>query len=98
MEPTSIVIGVVIGLIIGGVAVFLFSKGLLKKEKEGMLEEIKSKQESIKQEKILQELMTALDYINLQLILLEIQQFQFLKALKKQKHFLSEKKQTLKYT
>ncbi len=54
MEPISIVIGVVIGLVIGGVAVFLFSKGLLKKEKEGMLEEIKSKQESIKQEKILQ--------------------------------------------
>ncbi len=54
MEPISIVIGVVVGLIIGGGAVFMFSKGLLKKERESMLTEIKGKQESIKQEKILQ--------------------------------------------
>lgn len=54
MEPISIVIGVVVGLIIGGAAVFMFSKGLLKKERDGMLAEIKGKQESIKQEKILQ--------------------------------------------
>ncbi len=54
MELISIVIGVVVGLIIGGGAVFMFSKGLLKKERESMLTEIKGKQESIKQEKILQ--------------------------------------------
>ena len=54
MEPLGILIGAIIGLIIGGVAVFMFSKGLLNKEKEGMLTEVKLKQESIKQEKILQ--------------------------------------------
>lgn len=54
MELISIVIGVVVGLIIGGGAVFMFSKGLLKNERESMLTEIKGKQESIKQEKILQ--------------------------------------------
>ncbi len=54
MELISIVIGVVVGLIIGGGAVFMFSKGLLKNERESMLSEIKGKQESIKQEKILQ--------------------------------------------
>ncbi|MEN9001633.1 MAG: Rnase Y domain-containing protein, partial [Flavobacteriales bacterium] len=54
MTLTGILIGAIIGLVIGGVAVFIFSKGLLKKEKEGMLKEVKLKQESIKQEKILQ--------------------------------------------
>lgn len=54
MDPLGILIGAIIGLIIGGVIVFMFSKGLLKKEKEGMLKEVKLKQESIKQEKILQ--------------------------------------------
>ncbi|MDB4052319.1 Rnase Y domain-containing protein, partial [Flavobacteriales bacterium] len=54
MDVLSILIGAIVGLIIGGIAVFSFSKGLLKKEKDGMLAEVKSKQEGIKQEKILQ--------------------------------------------
>jgi ribonucrease Y len=54
MEVISILVGAILGLVVGGVAVFLFSKGLLKKEKETMLADIKDKQETIKQEKILQ--------------------------------------------
>ncbi len=54
MDVLSILIGAIIGLVIGGIAVFMFSKGLLKKEKDNMLADMKDKQETIKQEKILQ--------------------------------------------
>ena len=54
MDVLYILIGALVGLVIGGVGAFSFSKGLLKKEKEGMIAEVKSKQEGIKQEKILQ--------------------------------------------
>ena len=54
MDVTYLLIGALIGLVVGGIIVFVFSKGLLKKEKENMLNEVKSKQEGIKQEKILQ--------------------------------------------
>ena len=54
MDVTYLLIGALIGLVVGGIIVFMFSKGLLKKERENMINEVKSKQEGIKQEKILQ--------------------------------------------
>jgi ribonuclease Y len=54
MEPTSIIIGSVIGLVIGGIAVFIIQKSILKSKADTVLKKAEDEGESIKKDKILQ--------------------------------------------
>ncbi|MCC7454818.1 MAG: ribonuclease Y [Crocinitomix sp.] len=54
MEPTSIIIGSVIGLVIGGIAVFIIQKSILKSKADTILKKAEDEGESIKKDKILQ--------------------------------------------
>jgi ribonuclease Y len=54
MEPTSIIIGSVIGLVIGGIAVFIIQKSILKSKADAILKKAEDEGESIKKDKILQ--------------------------------------------
>lgn len=48
MEPTSIIIGSVIGLVIGGIAVFIIQKSILKSKADTVLKKAEDEGESIK--------------------------------------------------
>jgi ribonuclease Y len=54
MEPTSIIIGSVIGVVIGGIAVFIIQKSILKSKADTILKKAEDEGESIKKDKILQ--------------------------------------------
>jgi len=54
MDNTSIIIGLLAGIVVGAIVAIMFSKSVLKKEKENLIKEAELKQESIKQEKIMQ--------------------------------------------
>ena len=54
MDITTLVIGALAGLVVGAVVTIIFSKSVLKKESENLIKEAELKQESIKQEKIMQ--------------------------------------------
>ncbi len=54
MNPTDIIIGVVIGAIAGAVVVFLLQKSVLKSKTESILKEAEAEGESIKKDKIIQ--------------------------------------------
>ncbi len=54
MELTSVIIGVVIRLVIGGLVVFLLQKSILKGKAENILKEAEADGEAMKKDKILQ--------------------------------------------
>ncbi|MEO9534297.1 MAG: ribonuclease Y [Crocinitomicaceae bacterium] len=54
MDIVSIIIGAVIGLVIGGLIVFLLQKSVLKAKAQGIIKEAEAEGESIKKDKILQ--------------------------------------------
>lgn len=54
MDPISIIIGLVAGLVVGGALLYFVLKGNLQKQKVAMIKEAEEKSESIKKDKILQ--------------------------------------------
>lgn len=54
MDVTSVIIGAAIGVVVGGIIVFLLQKSVLKSKTEGILKEAEAEGESIKKDKIIQ--------------------------------------------